>query len=97
MTKVVFSGGAPKRQNADLLSEVSKLKQRNTQLLCQLNLEAARKILLTKEEQINQAVRLQLQNLRESLSEVWTKVHWKRVLKYKVVNYVEPRLACQTC
>ena len=94
MAKVVFSGGALKRQNADLLGEVSKLKQRNTQLLRQLNLEAARKILLTKEEQINQAVRLQLQNLRESLSEVWTKVHWKRVSKYKVVNYVEPRLAC---
>ena len=89
MAKVVLSGGALKRQNANLLGEVSELKQQNTQLLRQLDIKAAKQILLAKEEQINQAVRLQLQNLCESLSRVWTNVHRKRTSRNKVVNYVD--------
>ena len=62
------------------------MKQQNTQLLCQLKLEAAKKILLTKEEQINQAVRLQLSNLRESLSKLWTNVKLKRITRFFIRN-----------
>ena len=90
LKKVVLSGGALKRQNADLLGEVSGLKQQNTQLLCQNDLKAAKQILLAKEGRINQTVRLQLANLRESLTKLWTDVKMKRVSRYKVVNYVKP-------
>ena len=70
LKKVVLSGGALKRQNANLLVEVSEMKQQNTQLLRQLGLEGAKRELLAKEEQINQAVRLQLSELSESLSKL---------------------------
>ena len=79
LKKVVLSGGALRRQNADLLGEVSGLKQQNTQLLRQNDLKAAKQILLAKEGRINQTVRLQLANLRESLTKLWTDVKMKRV------------------
>ena len=84
MAKVVLSGGALKRQNANLLGEVSELRQQNKQLLRQLDLKAAKQMLLAKEEQINQAVRLQLVNLRESLSKLWTNVKLKRITRFSI-------------
>ena len=95
LKKVVLSGGALKRQNADLLGKVSELKQQNKQLLRQDDLKAAKQILLAKEGRINQTVRLQLANLRESLTKLWTDVKMKRVSRYKVVNYVKPSRKCQ--
>ena len=86
MAKVVLSGGALKRQNEDLLVKVSELKQQNTQLLRQLNIKAAKKILLAKEEEVNQAVRLQLSNLRKSLSKLWTNVKLKRITRFSIRN-----------